>query len=156
MDIEKNETPNLAETPKIPSQLYIPNISEKKLQELYSNIKPIVEIDGKKHLLRDFERNELRNYSYTWDPHKDKRDVVDDTKLDIVQDFYCLHTWAYYGLFKPTIAEVLAQMPKKSREQANFFEIVDQPRTVDDLAIHQEITDAGYHLSRVRTYKTRE
>jgi len=144
------------DTPPMPTILYIPNIPEEKLLELYSNIRPIVKIDGKKYLLKDFKPEELREHSYIWDADKDKREIVEEETLEIIQDFHCLHTWAYYGVFKPTIAEVLAQMPIESREQANFFEIVDQPRTVDDLSRNQVITDAGYHLSIVRTYKINE
>ena len=91
----------------LPKKLEIPEIDDKRLKELYQLLKPIVTIDEMKYLLREFTLQELRNQSYIWDRHEDKRDAVDSSKLETVDDFLCLHTWGYYGLFKPSIAEVL-------------------------------------------------
>ena len=137
----------------LPKKLEIPEINDKRLKELYQLLKPIVTIDEMKYLLREFTLQELRNQSYIWNRHEDKRDVVDPNKLETVDDFLCLHTWGYYGLFKPSIAEVLSQAPESVIEQANTFEIIESPETREDVFKYKEVIDNGFHLSKVRAYK---
>ena len=137
----------------LPKKLEIPEIDDKRLKELYQLLKPIVTIDEMKYLLREFTLQELRNQSYIWNRHEDKRDIVDPNKLETVDDFLCLHTWGYYGLFKPSIAEVLSQAPESVIEQANTFEIIESPETREDVFKYKEVIDNGFHLSKVRAYK---
>lgn len=137
----------------LPKKLEIPEIDDKRLKELFQLLKPIVTIDEMKYLLREFTLQELRNQSYIWNRHEDKRDVVDPNKLETVDDFLCLHTWGYYGLFKPSIAEVLSQAPESVIEQANTFEIIESPETREDVFKYKEVIDNGFHLSKVRAYK---
>lgn len=137
----------------LPKKLEIPEIDDNRLKELYQLLKPIVTIDEMKYLLREFTLQELRNQSYIWNRHEDKRDVVDPNKLETVDDFLCLHTWGYYGLFKPSIAEVLSQVPESVIEQANTFEIIESPETREDVFKYKEVIDNGFHLSKVRAYK---
>lgn len=137
----------------LPKKLEIPEIDDKRLKELYQLLKPIVTIDEMKYLLREFTLQELRNQSYIWNRHEDKRDAVDSSKLETVDDFLCLHTWGYYGLFKPSIAEVLSQAPENVIEQANIFEIIESPETREDVFKYKEVIDNGFHLSKVRAYK---
>ena len=137
----------------LPKKLEIPEIDDNRLKELYRLLKPIVTIDEMKYLLREFTLQELRNQSYIYNRAEDKRDVVDPSKLETVDDFLCLHTWGYYGLFKPSIAEVLSQAPENVIEQANTFEIIESPETREDVFKYKEVIDNGFHLSKVRAYK---
>ena len=137
----------------LPKKLEIPEIDDKRLKELYQLLKPIVTIDEMKYLLREFTLQELRNQSYIWNRQVDKRDVVDSSKLETVDDFLCLHTWGYYGVFKPSIAEVLSQAPENVIEQANTFEIIECPETREDVFKYKEVINNGFHLSKVRAYK---
>ena len=137
----------------LPKKLEIPEIDDNRLKELYKLLKPIVTIDEMKYLLREFTLQELRNQSYIWNRAEDKRDVVDPSKLETVDDFLCLHTWGYYGLFKPSIAEVLSQAPENVIEQANTFEIIEGPETREDVFKYKKVIDNGFHLSKVRAYK---
>ena len=137
----------------LPKKLEIPEIDDNRLKELYQLLKPIVTIDEIKYLLREFTLQELRNQSYIWNRHEDKRDVVDLSKLETVDDFLCLHTWGYYGVFKPSIAEVLSQAPENVIEQANIFEIIESPETREDVFKYKEVINNGFHLSKVRSYK---
>lgn len=137
----------------LPKKLEISEIDDNRLKELYQLLKPIVTIDEIKYLLREFTLQELRNQSYIWNRHEDKRDVVDPSRLETVDDFLCLHTWGYYGLFKPSIAEVLSQAPESVIEQANTFEIIESPETREDVFKYKEVIDNGFHLSKVRAYK---
>lgn len=137
----------------LPKKLEIPEIDDKRLKELYQLLKPIVTIDEMKYLLREFTLQELRNQSYIWNRHEDKRDIVDPSRLETIDDFLCLHTWGYYGLFKPSIAEVLSQAPESVIEQANTFEIIESSETREDVFKYKEVIDNGFHLSKVRAYK---
>lgn len=137
----------------LPKKFEIPEIDDKRLKELYQLLKPIVTIDEMKYLLREFTLQELRNQSYIWNRHEDKRDIVDSSRLETVDDFLCLHTFGYYGLFKPSIAEVLSQAPENVIEQANTFEIIESPETREDVFKYKEVIDNGFHLSKVRAYK---
>lgn len=137
----------------LPKKLEIPEIDDKRLKKLYQLLKPIVTIDEMKYLLREFTLQELRNQSYIWNRHEDKRDIVDSSRLETVDDFLCLHTFGYYGLFKPSIAEVLSQAPESVIEQANTFEIIESPETREDVFKYKEVIDNGFHLSKVRAYK---
>jgi hypothetical protein len=142
------------ETLPISTELIIPEISEERLRELYSRIKPLVEEkDGNKYTLEEFTPKDLREISYYWNHEKNRKDIIDTNDLETIQDFPCLHTWGYYGLFKPSIAEVLSQMPEDVAEEADFFEIVEWPKDADDLNKQKEILNAGFHLSRVRAYR---
>lgn len=137
----------------LPKKFEIPEIDDKRLKELYQLLKPIVTIDEMKYLLREFTLQKLRNQSYIWNRHEDKRDIVDSSRLETVDDFLCLHTFGYYGLFKPSIAEVLSQAPESVIEQANTFEIIESPETREDVFKYKEVIDNGFHLSKVRAYK---
>ena len=137
----------------LPKKFEIPEIDDKRLKELYQLLKPLVTIDEMKYVLREFTLQELRNQSYIWNRHEDKRDIVDSSRLETVDDFLCLHTFGYYGLFKPSIAEVLSQAPESVIEQANTFEIIESPETREDVFKYKEVIDNGFHLSKVRAYK---
>ena len=129
----------------LPEKLVIPKIDDKTLAGFYRLLKPIVTIDEEKYLLREI--------SYIWEESKNKRDVVDSNKLEPVEDFLCLHTYGYYGLFKPSIAEILAQVPEKTICEANVFEIIEEPVTREDVFRYPEVVENGFHLSKVRSYK---
>ena len=132
---------------------FLPKIDDNKLVELYKTLKPIVTIEGIKYLLKEFTLKQLRNQSYLFYAEQDKREIVEPEKLEIIDDFLCLHTWGYHALFKPSIAEVLAQMPDYVAKEANTFEMIEYPETMDDIFRYPEIIDNGFHLSKVRAYK---
>ena len=138
---------------EIPEVLEIPKISDKRLKELYSKLKPIVTIEEVKYLLRKFTFKELSGISYIWNAEEDKRDVIDERNLDPVEEFVCLHRWGYYGLFKPSIKEVLSQAPERTIYKANTFEIVEYPQDANDLNMYHDVVNSGYHLSKVRSYR---
>lgn len=137
----------------IDKPLEINYLNKYKLVKLYEHIKPIVTIDDVSYELRPFTSEELCNQSYIWNRHEDKRDIVDKDNLEVVEDFICFHEYGYYGLFKPSINEVLSQLPEKSIEEANYFEIIESPETRSDVFRYKDVLNAGFHASVVRTYK---
>lgn len=66
-----------------------------------------------------------------------------------------LHTWAYYGFFKPTIAEVIAQIPEGFFEKTIAFYICESPQQPKDFYSNYEekvIFDSGYHIAKTRIF----
>ena len=135
----------------------IPEISKEELLDRYKRIKPIVEIDGKKYFLRDFTEEELTGRSYIGNLDEDKREPVDmNLYVPCTEyDFECIHKYGYYGFFKPSIAEVLAQIPEMEVKFVDAFEIIEYPKTAEDLSKNKIVFDNGYHISKVQLYTSR-
>ena len=132
----------------------IPKISKEELIARYKRIKPIVEFEGKKYFLREFSTAELTGKSYIWNISEDKREHVDMKKFIplVNSDFECLHSYGYYGVFKPSIGEVLAQIPKIDADFVDAFEIIEQPEVLEDFNKYRIQFDNGFHVSKVRLY----
>lgn len=132
----------------------IPEITDEELKIRYKRTKPIVEIEGKKYLLREYTQEELREKSYLWYMEQDKREEINiDEYAPLVDyDFECIHKYGYHAFFKPSIAEVLAQIPSDLARLVDLFEIIDEPKTVEDFSKNKIVFDNGYHISKVRLY----
>ena len=136
----------------------IPEISNEEMQKRYKHIKPVITVNGKLHYFREFSLKELSDISYLWNANKDVREEVGENELEILEgrDFVCLHTYGYYGLFKPSIAEVLSQIKEHDVHLIKAFEIIESPQTSADF--HKDsftsiAFDNGYHVSTVRLYR---
>ena len=62
-----------------------------------------------------------------------------------------LHTYAYYGFFKPSIAEVLAQIPSHLVDSVIAFE-TKGPGDADDLNDDRSALNAGFHAATTILY----
>ena len=135
----------------------IPDISKEELLARYKRIKPIVEIDGKKYFLREFTEKELTDVSYIWNAAEDKRELVDMSQYvpRLECDFECIHEYGHYALFKPSIAEVLAQIPERELKYVDAFEIIESPKTSEDFNKNKIVFDNGFHISKVRLYTSK-
>ncbi len=135
----------------------IPSISDEELKRRYEQIKPIISENGKLYHLREFSFDQLTGISYLWNHSEDKRDEVKENELEVLKgyDFSCIHRYGYYGLFKPSIADVLAQIDEHILPFVKAFEIIESPQTVSDFhkdGLTSIIFDNGYHVSTVRLY----
>ncbi len=129
---------------KMNTEKYIPKISDEKLNELYKRIKPVIYFEKKekcKHcgsVINEYfhsedEKGELfyiedcnpRNAAFSWDPEKTKK----AENIEPFKEITTYHTWAYYGFFKPFIAEVLSQIPNDVLEETVAFLTIG-PKTV--------------------------
>lgn len=93
-------------------------IEDDKLKQLFSKIKPVVRKDGCNGLyyIKDVD---LRNVAFTWSP-----EITEDaTGLKPFKTIITFHKYGYQGMFKPSIAEVLAQIPKRYTNKCVAFEI---------------------------------
>ena len=100
----------------------IPKMSDKDIAHWYENIRPIVKRDT---YLRKLSERELTHVAYTWLTEAiDYAEKVDFTKLSVLEDIKMLHGYGYYGLFKPSVGEVIRQIPKDLLEKVVAFEII--------------------------------
>ena len=139
-------------------KMSIPEISDEELMERYKHIKPVITAkDGKLHYFREYTLDELRRTSYFFNRDEDMREEVGENQLEAWSacDFPCLHTYAYCGFFKPSIAEVLAQVDEGRIPLIKAFEIIDYPKYTKDFRkdiLTSIAFDNGYHVSTVRLY----
>ena len=124
----------------------IPKISDEVLEERYAKIQPLLKRDGK---LFSIQRPiDLRNQSFIWDPK-----IGNEVKgLKEIAQVKTLHTYGYYGIFKPSIAEVLSQVPEYLLDQVVAFHL-DGPDTVNDLNKFREELNMGFHVGFATFYK---
>lgn len=138
---------------------WIPEISDEKLLELSQRIKPVIRFSrGLKGLFLSPEGIpyyikpvDLREMAFTWDATPSKK----AKGLQEIVAIRTLHSYGYHGLFKPSIAEVIAQIPEEFLDRVVAFEIVDQPETAADFYRDEEMReafDAGYHTAFTMLY----
>ncbi|OVE74468.1 hypothetical protein BVX95_02370 [archaeon D22] len=108
----------------------IPKISDKKMNELYSRVKPVVrcaevryagQVNYELHDKGDLyfiEEVDPREVAFTWDPKPKERA---DGLIELAQ-INTLHTYGYHGFFKPSVAEVLSQIPQEYLSDVVAFE----------------------------------
>ncbi len=137
-------------------KVWIPEVSKERIVELGERIKPVVRFtrswrglsrSAEGHL-RYIKSHDLFNIAYTWAPKAAKATRGLKKLCDITTN----HGFGYQGLFKPSIAEVLAQIPAEYLDKVVAFEIIKHPETVDDLNREHEALNAGYHVATTRLY----
>lgn len=132
----------------------IPGMSKEEIAKWYSTIKPIVHRDGAPCFLRELSKSELTEKSYTWfNQPEDFDSHVNFSQLSILADIKMLHCWGYYGFFKPSVGEVIRQIPKEYLNKVCAFEIVAAPLGMNSI-YHTEL-EAGFHVSVVRLYQAK-
>ena len=156
------------------AKIKIPQLTDKELLSLYARIKPVVsgsqlgEEELGRFIGRWTEENKAgwvetdalkkgaskslfwikevnpRNVAFTWGPEA----AGLASGLKKVGEITTYHTWGYYGFFKPTIDEVLAQIPKELVGKVCAFETV--PSSYD---INKVLTpDNKYHIGKTTLY----
>ncbi len=136
-------------------KISIPIISDEELMRRYLKIKPVADVHGTKYWLRDYSLKEMKDTSYFWTIIPDKREPVGEQLSNHTHyDFECFHRCGFPGFFKPSIAEVLAQIPEDIFEHYSIdaFEIIQRPTCADDLNRYKDATKQGFHVSTVRLY----
>jgi len=138
----------------------IPVISNEELDWLYSRIKPVirygikfrkngkidpseVDVDGLPFYIKDVDP---REWAFTWGP-KSTRQADDIERLD---DIITYHTYGAPSLFKPSVAEVLAQIPEEYLEKTVAFEV-----RAENLREWNHVEEGGkyYHVTMTRLYQ---
>lgn len=101
---------------------------------------------GELYYIKDVD---LKTIAYIWDPFPTKK----ASNLENLTDITTYHHFNYCWLFKPSVAEVLAQIPEEYLAETVAFEIIESPETADDFKKHLEAFNAGYHTAVTRLYK---
>jgi len=145
----------------------IPEISEDRLKELVSQIKPVVrkeydplggfarpKVDwrGQTSTFLEIELPHLRNTAYTWDP----KTVGDPLNLILVGEDVSFHDWGYYGMFKPSIAEVLACIQDRIPKGVTHFWLdKDSVQKEGQPLLHEpdEKNISGYHRAEIYLFR---
>jgi len=115
-------------------------ISEEAANERIRKYTPLVR--GTDGLLWKIELPNLFTDSFHWGPKFTEK--VDMNSLKLIGCIPTFHTCAYHGFFKPTIAEVLAQIPEFYVDAFDAFEVL-----FDDAIT--EIIDNGFYGHRTTT-----
>ena len=132
-------------------KMFIPEISRQTLEDRASRIKPVVTFleGGGRHARYFIKEVCLHSVAYTWNPVKaDKAE-----NLEVLGQIITYHSWGHPMYFKPSVAEVLAQIPENFLDKVTAFEIVGSPEDADDLNRYTEITNAGFHMAITQLYR---
>lgn len=132
------------------NKIILPYLTDDELLARYRRIKPIISLNELFYYLKRYNISMLRNESYLLNVEKDIRGQVDMTGAETIAEFFCYHTYGHYGIFSPSIAEVLQQFPDDVLNDANAFYMTRSLETKYDLEMQLETADASCHLSRVK------
>ncbi len=133
----------------------IPEIPDKKLEMLVKKVKPvvrcsrlldteIVEPDPEGDLLCYIEYDDPRMDNFIRNPKP--KSIAEGLKH--LADIKTYHKFGVPVMFSPSIAEVLAQIPKKYLDKVVAFE------TIANGLSHDNLVD-DYHVTVTRLYKKR-
>ena len=132
----------------------IPEMTTEDIVKWYQKIKPIVCRNGDLKYMRELSPDELTKKSYTWlNKPEDYGDKVDLSTLSIFTDVKMLHKFSYHGFFKPSVGEIIRQIPEELRPLTDAFEIIYSPSGWPDFNIFKDEFDQNYHVSIVRLYQ---
>jgi hypothetical protein len=93
----------------------IPKITDERLTELLIRIKVVHHFEKELYYIKPVDP---RRIAFTWDPIKDG----EAKGLKILKQIYTYHDYGHPALFKPSIAEVLAQIPEDVIDEVVAFE----------------------------------
>jgi len=118
----------------------IPTISETTVRNLLTNIKPVVHYNGQFWLI---EIPDPFKIAYTWGPKH-----VAPILLEPIRKIRTLHRFGSPMLFKPSIAEVLAQWPTDLTDGNLYF-------TTSLSENAHELVNDGFHVAQTSILKAR-
>jgi hypothetical protein len=96
----------------------IPEIDDETLTRLLGQIKPIFKTDDG---YRFIEPVDPRKKAFTWDPQYADKVDFDLYELAKIETY---HRCGYIAMFKPSLAEVIAQIPKHLLVHVDAFEMM--------------------------------
>ena len=132
-------------------QFIIPEMSIEEIVKWYKTIKPIVCYNGDLRFLRELSPDELIQTSYVY--IKDYGDKVDLSTIGVLADVKMLHHYMTPSCFKPSVGEILCQIPEELRNATVAFEIIYSPYGKPDFEIFKDEFNQHYHVSIVRLYQ---
>ena len=122
-----------------------------RLAELSGRIRPLVRVDGQLMYGADVEPFQSYPWKSPTEPCKEMFRVLAKKRVFV--------TWAYYGFFKPTAAECLAQMPEHVANECCAFEVTSEPETSSDFYADDETSlafSACFHACEVTYFAEKD
>jgi len=133
-------------------KIEIPFMSDNEIANYYKTIKPIKRFNSIPFYLRELTDKELTEICYTWIEKDSKFTEVDINQLSVLKELNILHKYCIYGIFKPSVGEVISQIPKELLNQVVAFEIIKHSGNVTDFGLYCEEFNDDFQVSTVRLY----
>lgn len=124
----------------------IPKLPDEEFQRRQERIRPLVRDQDWLYYIEPVDSWKV---AFEWDP-KRKDHAEELREVARIQTF---HTFGYYGFFKPTVGEVLSQIPEEWAMVVTAFE-VNGPQTATDLNRNRDLLNEGYHVAETILYST--
>lgn len=100
--------------------------------------RPVVRLDGELYYIKPVDKDKI---AFTWDPEPTRK----VKNLEILESIVTRHKCGHISLFKPSISEVLACIPKRLKRKVVAFETVPESAEPD--------FDAYEHYATTILYK---
>ncbi len=124
----------------------IPEINKDYVREHATRIKPLLEQNQEVYHCK--VKCDYFSESYPW-----VAKPTGPANLKEIARIWTLHGYGYHGFFKPSIAEVIVQIPKELLLKTDFY-LVRGPDTVDDLnATSSYVFQKGVHVAQTILYQ---
>ncbi len=137
-------------------KLEIPELSVEEILKRYSHIRPIKKYSDTPMYLRRLLSYEVTDRAYNLFHFSDDFEkVVDYNQLSPLVDIKMFHTrvWVFNNLFRPSVGEVLSQIPDEYLNKAVAFEMLKGG--IDYKGMYKKEFDAGFFVSVVRIYQAK-
>lgn len=133
------------------ARLEIPPIPKRRVLHLVETIRPVVERDGTLWYVGPCDPWKA---SFTWSERLIKR----AGDIEPITTIRTLHTWTYYGFFKPSIAEVLAFLdvydPGDDFQELGIVAFSTKgPENASEMMKDKAAFDAGFHVGETTLYR---
>jgi hypothetical protein len=129
----------------VPQDVAIPERPKEWISRWAKRIRPVmVHKDG----LWTTKPCDLFDVAFSWDP---KPDEEMPRTAKVWRKIHTLHTYGYHGFFKPSIAEVIAQIPEEDLLRVRWFS-VEGPDDAADLNMFHDVVNAGFHVAKTTLY----
>lgn len=135
------------------SKVKIPFMSNEEIMRYYERIKPIVPRTKGDSYLTSLSEHAVTANAFNYIKEGEEEEVlVEYSELATLADVKMMHGWGYHTYFKPSVAEVIRQIPKELLDKTVAFTLIWGSTT----SLFKEEFDAGYHPSIIRLFKKRE
>lgn len=124
---------------------FIPEISDEELARRTAQIAPLISCSGQLYHMQDVDPR-LKGYNV------DPRLQEEAHDLSEICEIQTLHAYGNHGIFDPSIAEVVAQIPEEHLENVNAFYMSKRPKTQAEFNEAMEAFKDGFHVATVKLY----
>ena len=117
-------------------------LTDDEIALMLAAMKPIVHRDGKKYFIEPVDVANAKRKDFVFGATLAEEATVPTE----IAKIFTLHTYEYYGFFKPSLEEVLTMIPPNMLDTAKAFETVG-PEDASDLNRQPAAMDEGYHVA---------